>query len=291
MAEAQEQKKPVDLLPQHVSVHPVVGMNILDHYSRRYEGSRLIGTLLGVIEDGVVDIRNSFPVPHSENDKTIALDVEYHKTMQELHSRVNPKEVVIGWYAVGAEDLVNFHTETVHEFYRRESSQAVNLLVEARLEEEKFELRASVMKASLAEDESVPMNDKFVSLPVYLSCCDAEKVGVDFLRACVKAGTKSSDAKPTFGNELDNLEKSVRALIAKVEEVKSYLDKVCKGEVKPDKKLGRHLADTLMATPVVDTAEFERGFTTHVQDLLMAGYLSNLVRTQLYLYERLQQIV
>lgn len=33
----------------------------------------------------------------------VALDIEYHKTMLELHLRVNPKEVIVGWYSTGAE--------------------------------------------------------------------------------------------------------------------------------------------------------------------------------------------
>jgi hypothetical protein len=48
-------------------IHPVVIFTILDHYVRRQESQeRVIGTLLGVETDGVIEIRNCFPVPHSE---------------------------------------------------------------------------------------------------------------------------------------------------------------------------------------------------------------------------------
>jgi translation initiation factor 3 subunit F len=29
----------------------------------------------------------------------VAVDIDYHRTMFELHQRVNSKEVIIGWYA------------------------------------------------------------------------------------------------------------------------------------------------------------------------------------------------
>ena len=32
----------------------------------------------------------------------VALDIEYHRTMVDLHLRVNPKEVIVGWYSTGA---------------------------------------------------------------------------------------------------------------------------------------------------------------------------------------------
>jgi len=48
-------------------IHPVVLFQILDHHSRRKDGQkRVIGTLLGVVSGHTVEIRNSFPVPHTE---------------------------------------------------------------------------------------------------------------------------------------------------------------------------------------------------------------------------------
>ena len=53
----------------NAKVHPVVLFNILDHYTRRNEGQdRVIGTLLGSVNsDGSVEVKNSFPVPHTES--------------------------------------------------------------------------------------------------------------------------------------------------------------------------------------------------------------------------------
>ena len=32
----------------------------------------------------------------------MALDIEYHRNMLDLHLRVSPKDVLIGWYSTGA---------------------------------------------------------------------------------------------------------------------------------------------------------------------------------------------
>jgi len=73
--------------------------SILDHYLRRADKQdRVIGTLLGVRNEGEIEVRSSFAVLHSETEEQVAVDMDYHRSMYELHHRVNPKEVIVGWY-------------------------------------------------------------------------------------------------------------------------------------------------------------------------------------------------
>ena len=58
--------------PITVKVHPVVVFSICDAYIRRKEGQeRVIGTLLGTLADGVMDIKNCYVVPHNESAETV----------------------------------------------------------------------------------------------------------------------------------------------------------------------------------------------------------------------------
>jgi hypothetical protein len=51
-----------------VKVHPVVLLQICDSYIRRGEKQdRVIGTLLGTVADGAVNISRCFVVPHTES--------------------------------------------------------------------------------------------------------------------------------------------------------------------------------------------------------------------------------
>ena len=57
-----------------VRVQPVVLFSVCDAYIRRNEGKdRVIGTLLGSISDGVVDIRECYAVPHNESMDQVSL--------------------------------------------------------------------------------------------------------------------------------------------------------------------------------------------------------------------------
>ena len=52
-------------------------------FIRRQETQeRVIGTLLGSVgADGVVDVRNSYAVPHNEQGGQVYVDVEFHRAM------------------------------------------------------------------------------------------------------------------------------------------------------------------------------------------------------------------
>lgn len=87
--------------PAIVTVHPAALFSILDHFLRRDDSQeRVIGTLLGTRTEREVEIRSAFPVLHHESDDQIALDMEYHTQMLDMHHKVAPKEVVVGWYVL-----------------------------------------------------------------------------------------------------------------------------------------------------------------------------------------------
>jgi len=61
---------PAGVTENSVRVHPVVLFTICDAYIRRNEGqARVIGTLLGKVGDGIIDIRNCYAVPHTESEQ------------------------------------------------------------------------------------------------------------------------------------------------------------------------------------------------------------------------------
>lgn len=56
-------------------VHPVVLFQIVDAYERRNADSqRVIGTLLGSVDKGIVEASNCFCVPHKVNSNSVFSD-------------------------------------------------------------------------------------------------------------------------------------------------------------------------------------------------------------------------
>lgn len=265
---------------ERVTVHPVVVFNILDHFIRRPETSgRVIGTLLGSIneEEGTVEIRNCFPVPHTETDQ-IAVNLDFHRTLTNLHQKVSPDDVIVGWYATGRE--VKESSSLIHNFYWREMNQApVHLLLDTDLSTGKIQL-ATYHAISIALSDKGTLQQHFLPLPNEYSVQDHDRISFDVL-------SQAKTGKPTLLSDLNNLEYNLQRLLNMLETTSQYVDNVVAGKETPNNEVGRFLQETLSLLPTNELA-FDQMFTNGVQDVLVVIYLANLTRSHLLLAEKLR---
>ncbi|CAO3572086.1 unnamed protein product [Mortierella alpina] len=286
------------------SVNPLVFFSVLDHYLRRNAGQdRVIGTLLGVrSEDGTeVEIKGCYPslissprtrIQPSECDRgsledrsSVEVDMEYHRTMFDLHKQVNPKEVIVGWYATGAD--LNSYSALIHDFYQKEVSSfpAVHLTMDTALTNERLGVKTYI--SAPVGITSKADNCMFIPIPCDVKYFKAERAGLELL-----ANAKSSESgSTTLLSDMDNLERSVIEVQKMLERVSEYVDAVLAGSVPANNTVGRYLMDTVSVVPKVDAGEFEKMFNSHLQDLLMVIYLANMTRTQLAVAKRLEKLI
>ncbi|KAI0940106.1 hypothetical protein AcW1_004916 [Taiwanofungus camphoratus] len=268
--------------PASVTVHPVALFSILDHYLRRTDAQeRVIGTLLGTRSDnGEVEVRSSFAVLHSETEEQVAVDMEYHRTMYELHHKVNSKEVIVGWYSTGSN--LNTYSALIQNFYSQETAphQAVHLALNTGGEEgEQAGVKAYV--GSPVGVFTKPENCVFVPIPCELRFNEAEHSGLDLLTT---TSTSPNSAVSHPVTDLEILERSLQSVSDMLDRVLSYVQSVLAGEVRGNSAVGRYLMDALGAS----TEDPEKGgFNASLQDTLMVSYLANLVRSQAEVSARL----
>eukprot|EP01097_Dermamoeba_algensis_P002109 TRINITY_DN1838_c0_g1_i1.p1 TRINITY_DN1838_c0_g1~~TRINITY_DN1838_c0_g1_i1.p1 ORF type:complete len:352 (-),score=91.74 TRINITY_DN1838_c0_g1_i1:189-1199(-) len=280
--------------PVSCKVHPMVVFSVLDHYVRREENQpRVIGALLGLNYDGVIEIKNSFPIPHhdiDENHEVVAIDKDFHKNMLELHQRANPSEIIVGWYATGSD--VNESSVLIHDFFWREMQLTnqhyppVHLLVPTELkDQEEMTIRAYVSSPlNLSQASEKPLGVYFQPLQFEFVTFEAERFAVDQL---IKHKSEEESQTWELPSDLATLESSIRRLLKLITDVSNYVDNVVAGTTPGDTQIGRHLMETLALILKVDSNTFEKLFNSNLQDLLMTSYLSNITRTQLILSERL----
>ncbi|XP_022993463.1 eukaryotic translation initiation factor 3 subunit F-like [Cucurbita maxima] len=257
-------------------VHPLVIFNICDCYVRRPDqADRVIGTLLGsILPDGTVDIRNSYAVPHNEFSDQVALDIDYHHNMLSSHQKVNPKEVIVGWYSTGTG--VTGGSALIHEFYSREVANPIHLTVDTGFNNGEGTIKAYIsINLSLGDRQ---LAAQFQEIPLDLRMVEAERLGFDILK------TTSVDKLP---NDLEGMEASMERLLALIDDIYKYVDNVVEGHVEADNTIGRFLADTVASLPKLSPAAFDKLMNDNVQDHLLLLYLSSITRTQLSLAEKL----
>ncbi|XP_016439962.1 eukaryotic translation initiation factor 3 subunit F-like [Nicotiana tabacum] len=257
-------------------VHPLVIFNICDCYVRRPDqAGRVIGTLLGsVLPDGTVDIRNSYAVPHSESQDQVALDIDYHHNMLSSHQKVNPKEVIVGWFSTGFG--VTGGSALIHDFYSRETTNPIHLTVDTGFTNGEASVKGFVSVHLSIGDQ--PLAAQFQEVPLDLRMVEAERVGFDILK------TTTVDKLP---NDLEGMEASMQRLLSLIDDIYKYVDDVVEGRVPQDNKIGRFISDTVASLPKLSSQDFDKLINDGLQDQLLLLYLASLTRTQLSFAEKL----
>lgn len=76
-------------------------------------------------------------------------------------------------------------------------------------------------------------------------------------------------------------------LSSMLDQVLAYVDDVIAGKQQPDNQVGRALLDMVNSVPKMTSEQFDDMFNSNVKDLLMVVALSQLIKTQLQLNEKL----
>jgi len=263
-----------------VKLHPVALFNIIDTYERRSESAqRVIGTLLGTQEKGCVEVTNCFCVPHIESKEEVAIELDFAKDMNELHRKVNPGEVTVGWYATGND--VTEHSVLIHEYYSRECVQPIHLTIDTSLRDQTM-----AIKAYISVSFGVPKSTKgtfFTPIPVEHVAYQPEAVGVAVCQKLKHNPKRSVE----FGTDLSQISKSSASLLEMIDTVAAYVEKVLNSEIPADPTVGRTLLTLVQKIPKMGPDNFQEMLNSNVRDLLMVVYLSQLTKTQLVLNENL----
>ncbi|CEP15874.1 hypothetical protein [Parasitella parasitica] len=266
---------------------PVVLFSVLDHFLRRDNSQqKVIGALLGVrSQDGSeVEIRNVMPLIYTLEEKEIVLDREHYRNMYELHQRVNPEEIILGWYTAGAD--LSPACSPVHSFFAEDVApfQPIHVTIDTDALIKTSDMGLRAYSSAPVGFSTNPGDCLFLPVPCEVKYLDAERSGLDMLSS---AKSNESRSAPLI-SDMDHLEVAITKLQEMLERISKYVDSVVDGSIAPNNAIGRYIMDTVSVVPKIDSTSFEKMFNSHLQDLLMVVYLANMTRTQLAVAERLQ---
>ncbi|TIB79248.1 Mov34-domain-containing protein [Wallemia mellicola] len=262
-----------------IHVHPAALFSILDHFMRRpMQQERVIGALLGSrSSESDVEVKSAFAVPHSENDEQATVDSEHLQSMLDLHLKVNPREVLVGWYATGSS--LNAYSALIQNFFTQQNTQPYNA-VHLTVDTQNFNFKDAVKGYLGSSLGPLPKMDNcvFQSLPVDLLVREQEKASLDALAA---------PPKQTL-DDIPALRAALEKLSAQIDEVLAYVEKVVSGEVEGDAVVGKALLSAVQSL----STRFEEGdlnkiLDAHIQDTKAVSYLADLIRTQADIASRL----
>ncbi|RMX53183.1 hypothetical protein pdam_00023586 [Pocillopora damicornis] len=79
-------------------------------------------------------------MPFPSRKKQVAIELEYAKSMFDLHKKSHPNDEIVGWYATGSD--VTEHSLLIHEYYSREATNPVHVTVDTTLKGSRMGIRA-----------------------------------------------------------------------------------------------------------------------------------------------------
>lgn len=101
----------------------------------------------------------------------------------------------------------------------------------------------------------------------------------------VSSPTRPRQVSPML--DLAQVAEASEKLLALLEQVLAFVEDVLSGKTQPDNAVGRSLLDLIHSVPNMSTEQFTQMFNSNVKDLLMVVTLSQLIKTQLQLNEKL----
>lgn len=264
-----------------VKIHPVVLFAIIDSYERRKEDAkRVIGTLLGSVDANAITITNTFCVPHTESEDEVAFDMEFARNMYDLHRKVNSREMIVGWYATGQD--ITEHSVLIHEYYSRETKNPVHVTVDTALKDGEINFKTYISMPIGVPDKTQGM--MFAPVTAEIEYYTTERVGVDIIKKSTKVSRGSLLSLPS---EFENVLDATSDLLSMLKVVYNHVEKVLDGSTPMNSKLGRYLMDLVCTVPHMEEDEFDTMLNNNINDLLMVRYLTNVVKSQVALNEKL----
>ncbi|MBA0842919.1 hypothetical protein Goarm_000154, partial [Gossypium armourianum] len=136
------------------------------------------------------------------------------------HQKVNPKEVIVGWYSTGLG--VTGGSALIHDFYSREVPNPVHLTVDTGFRNGEGTIKAYVSVNLALGDRQLAA--QFQEIPLDLRMVEAERLGFDILK------TTAVDKLP---NDLEGMEVTMQRLLALIDDVYKYVDDVVVRKLAP----------------------------------------------------------
>jgi len=274
-------KKPLDVV-----VHPTVLLSVVDHYNRlaKQTSKRVIGTLIGEIDDLKLHVTNCFAVPFDEEPRDgnlWFLDSNYHDVMFHMFKKVNTKERIIGWYSTGPK--IRPSDLQIHEVFRQSCPEPIFVIIDVRMQNSRLPLDAYYSIEQQTSDQS--FRRTFVNIPSTVGAEEAEEVGVEHLLRDIKSASTSTLAT-RVGDKINGL----KQLMEKLKDISGYLSSVIQGKIPPHPTIIYNIQNIMNLLPDLDDEELVKGLNVDTNDSTLVMYIGAMMRATLALHNLILNI-
>ncbi|KAG1517117.1 hypothetical protein G6F53_001620 [Rhizopus delemar] len=245
-----------------ISVHPLVLLNISDHYTRIrlqnpsiIENGRVFGALLASQSGRDIDIVNSFELPFqlAEDGVNHLLDKTFLLYKLDQLKQVFPTLDFMGWYSIGIQP-----TE-----------------LDLKLHEQQFDIEFYEPIMDMVDGNYTRL--VFIKTSYKLETGEAERIAIDHV---AKPSSTTSDT--SLGNalvsHLTTQRNAIAMLHSRIQFLHEYLQDVKSGLMPVDHNLLRQISSVCKRSTVLEKKAFDDQFSTEYNDVLLVAYLASITK-------------
>jgi len=274
-----------------VALHPLVIINISDHYTRarvqQGADARVYGALLGSQSGRRVDIENSFEMIVAKDAETNEwrIDGEYVALKLSQYKRGYETIDIVGWYSTAKATAIGDHDLALQQQMEQYTETPLYLVLDPAPAPTARELPLTLLESQLnARAESASMQIRFVPIAYHVDSSDAERIAVEH----VSRHSSGSGASQLL-TQLQSMRESVATLASRLVVLAKYLAAVQKGELAVDAALLRSASALVQLLPAIEGSSFTQNFLLEYSDALLVAYLSAITKTSASLAQLLEK--
>jgi len=255
------------------SIYPIVLLSVVDHFTRLQSDNRVVGTLLGYIENGRVEVTNSYAVPFEEDqlDPNIwFLDHNFHEQMWTMFKKVNANERVIGWYSSGPK--IRESDLSINEVFRKYTPNPIFVIVDVQPQQVGIPTKSYFSVKEVTEDGKTEY--RFQHIPSVIGALEAEEVGVEHLLRDVKDTNIS-----TLTNQVNEKILSLKNLKSKLEEIVTYIDSLVQQKIPVNNHIIYMLQEIFNLLPNLNDPELIKAFIFKTNDMTLNIFIATIFRS------------
>ena len=260
-----------------VALHPLVIMNISDHFTRIKAQEEVIpkvfGAILGKQNGRHLELFNSFELQHTENPTTgdVEIEMNYFRDKEEQFRQVFKDIDFLGWYTVGTSNA------TEKDILIHKQLTAVNesaLLLKLDPNSKSANLPVTIYESMVDINDDQPRM-LFIEVFYTLVTEEAERIGVDHVARLSSAG--SPDVSQV--SEHIQMQKSaVKMLHSRIDILLQYVKAVKAGELPMNEEIMRNCMSLCQRLPVLSTQRFKENLFDQCNDVLLMSYLAAITK-------------
>lgn len=260
-----------------VSLHPLVIMNVSEHWTRiraQETGSdQVVGALIGRQNGRNIEIMNSFELSFDRIENDLILDREYYSTKESQFKQVFPELDFLGWYSSGEapnESDMKLHKQVIEI---NESPLFLKLNPMTRHTGLPIKLYESVI--DLVNGSPTML---FIDIPFNLATEEAERIGLDHM-ARMTATTQSGQMSNSLAAEHLRVQYSaVKMLRDRVRLILDYVKDVRNESLEWNHEILRETYSLCHRLPVISSDKFSEDFFNQCNDVALMTYLGMLTK-------------